>query len=245
MLTFAEVADDMGEADGQAVTDPEALARIRGLGIPPAWKDVWICPIPTGHLQAVGTDAAGRRQYQRSKARENQHEDQPFHCFRHRLTRLGGLYHRDHTSELSVLFYGNAHHPHGATRAGNGLFDSLPLLPGSLGHICVGEAEGKGRLVQISVGRTIRQKYDHGHVVISGSLHDTVVVFAAQHAVGFVFRLLQEQVILLFACPQIEGEHHNNAEDQQDEGQYAYVAHRQAPPDVIEHQRGPGCGSKV
>jgi DNA topoisomerase I len=48
---------------GEAVTDPEALARIRGLAIPPAWKDVWICPIPTGHLQAVGTDAAGRRQY--------------------------------------------------------------------------------------------------------------------------------------------------------------------------------------
>jgi DNA topoisomerase-1 len=48
---------------GQAVSDPQELARIRALGIPPAWKDVWICPIPTGHLQAVGTDAAGRRQY--------------------------------------------------------------------------------------------------------------------------------------------------------------------------------------
>jgi DNA topoisomerase-1 len=48
---------------GQVIDDPEVLARIRGLGIPPAWKDVWICPIPTGHLQAVGTDAAGRRQY--------------------------------------------------------------------------------------------------------------------------------------------------------------------------------------
>ena len=51
------------EPAGEPVTDPEVLARIRGLGIPPAWKDVWICPIPTGHLQAVGTDAAGRRQY--------------------------------------------------------------------------------------------------------------------------------------------------------------------------------------
>ena len=48
---------------GRVVTDPEDLARIRALAIPPAWKDVWICPIPTGHLQAVGTDAAGRRQY--------------------------------------------------------------------------------------------------------------------------------------------------------------------------------------
>jgi DNA topoisomerase IB len=48
---------------GNVIDAPEVLARIRGLGIPPAWKDVWICPIPTGHLQAVGTDAAGRRQY--------------------------------------------------------------------------------------------------------------------------------------------------------------------------------------
>jgi DNA topoisomerase IB len=39
------------------------LARIRALAIPPAWIDVWICPDPLGHLQAMGTDAAGRRQY--------------------------------------------------------------------------------------------------------------------------------------------------------------------------------------
>ena len=51
------------DPSGRPIDDPEVLARIRGLGIPPAWKDVWICPIPTGHLQAVGTDAAGRRQY--------------------------------------------------------------------------------------------------------------------------------------------------------------------------------------
>jgi DNA topoisomerase IB len=45
------------------VTDPRTLARIRALVIPPAWEDVWICPDPRGHLQAVGTDSAGRRQY--------------------------------------------------------------------------------------------------------------------------------------------------------------------------------------
>jgi DNA topoisomerase-1 len=39
------------------------LERIRELGIPPAWKDVWICPYPNGHLQATGVDAAGRKQY--------------------------------------------------------------------------------------------------------------------------------------------------------------------------------------
>src|SRR3954463_16487933 len=41
----------------------EDVERIRGLVIPPAWRDVWICPFPNGHLQAVGTDDAGRRQY--------------------------------------------------------------------------------------------------------------------------------------------------------------------------------------
>ena len=45
------------------ITDPVELARIRSLAIPPAWTDVWICPVANGHIQAVGTDAAGRRQY--------------------------------------------------------------------------------------------------------------------------------------------------------------------------------------
>jgi DNA topoisomerase IB len=41
----------------------EDVARIKSLVIPPAWSDVWICPHPRGHIQAVGTDAKGRRQY--------------------------------------------------------------------------------------------------------------------------------------------------------------------------------------
>jgi DNA topoisomerase IB len=41
----------------------EDAERVRSLAIPPAWEDVWICPWPNGHLQAVGTDDAGRRQY--------------------------------------------------------------------------------------------------------------------------------------------------------------------------------------
>jgi DNA topoisomerase I len=48
---------------GRRVDDEEVLARIRELAIPPAWQDVWICPYPHGHLQATGTDAAGRKQY--------------------------------------------------------------------------------------------------------------------------------------------------------------------------------------
>ena len=50
------------DADGMPLTE-EDVARIRALAIPPAWQDVWICPFPNGHIQAVGTDAAGRRQY--------------------------------------------------------------------------------------------------------------------------------------------------------------------------------------
>jgi DNA topoisomerase IB len=51
------------DAQREAIDDPEILARIESLVIPPAWKNVWICPYLNGHIQAVGTDAAGRRQY--------------------------------------------------------------------------------------------------------------------------------------------------------------------------------------
>jgi DNA topoisomerase I len=51
------------DEDGRRITEEEVLVRIRELGIPPAWEDVWICPYPMGHLQATGTDAAGRKQY--------------------------------------------------------------------------------------------------------------------------------------------------------------------------------------
>ena len=49
--------------DGSQVTEEETLARIRKLAIPPAYRDVWICPDPDGHLQATGRDAKGRKQY--------------------------------------------------------------------------------------------------------------------------------------------------------------------------------------
>ena len=48
---------------GDRIEDQEGLERLRGLAIPPAWKDVWICSDPLGHLQATGIDAAGRKQY--------------------------------------------------------------------------------------------------------------------------------------------------------------------------------------
>jgi DNA topoisomerase-1 len=49
--------------DGRAVTDAATLDRIGRLAIPPAWTDVWICPHPAGHIQAIGRDARGRKQY--------------------------------------------------------------------------------------------------------------------------------------------------------------------------------------
>jgi DNA topoisomerase I len=48
---------------GRPITDRAELARLRDLVIPPAWRDVWICPDPCGHIQATGVDAAGRKQY--------------------------------------------------------------------------------------------------------------------------------------------------------------------------------------
>ncbi|MES2563990.1 MAG: DNA topoisomerase IB, partial [Pseudomonadota bacterium] len=48
---------------GRRVTSAETLARIRKLAIPPAYEDVWICADATGHIQATGIDARGRKQY--------------------------------------------------------------------------------------------------------------------------------------------------------------------------------------
>src|SRR5579884_120861 len=50
------------DAEGKPVRDKATLKRIRSLVIPPAWKDVWICPVTNGHLQATGRDAKGRKQ---------------------------------------------------------------------------------------------------------------------------------------------------------------------------------------
>jgi DNA topoisomerase-1 len=49
--------------DGARLSAADEITRLRSLAIPPAWKDVWICPFPNGHLQATGRDARGRKQY--------------------------------------------------------------------------------------------------------------------------------------------------------------------------------------
>jgi DNA topoisomerase-1 len=59
---FAYVAPD-----GSEITDERDLSRIKALAVPPAYADVWICPIANGHLQATGRDARGRKQYRYHK----------------------------------------------------------------------------------------------------------------------------------------------------------------------------------
>ena len=49
--------------DGKPIKDKAEVARIKSIGIPPAWTDVWICPVANGHIQATGRDAKGRKQY--------------------------------------------------------------------------------------------------------------------------------------------------------------------------------------
>lgn len=49
--------------DGKKITDKAELMRIKSLAVPPAYVDVWICPLANGHIQATGRDARGRKQY--------------------------------------------------------------------------------------------------------------------------------------------------------------------------------------
>lgn len=51
------------DTNGAIITDKEVIERIAALRIPPAWRDVWICTNPEGHLQATGVDSRGRKQY--------------------------------------------------------------------------------------------------------------------------------------------------------------------------------------
>ncbi len=79
------------DEDGRRIGDPELIARIRALAIPPAWEDVWICPYPMGHIQATGIDAAGRKQYRyhdRWRERQDRQKFQEMVDFARVLPRL-------------------------------------------------------------------------------------------------------------------------------------------------------------
>jgi DNA topoisomerase I len=63
---------------GRRIKDPKVLQRIASLVIPPAWKDVWICPWSNGHLQASGFDARGRKQYKYHPAWQQVRDEQKY-----------------------------------------------------------------------------------------------------------------------------------------------------------------------
>jgi DNA topoisomerase I len=73
---------------GDLVSDPQTLQRIKDLVIPPAWKNVWISPHPNGHIQAVGIDAAGRRQYLYHTAWQQERAEEKFDRVLELSTRL-------------------------------------------------------------------------------------------------------------------------------------------------------------
>jgi DNA topoisomerase IB len=79
------------DEDGRRITDPDTVKRLAELAIPPAWKNVWICSDPMGHLQATGIDAAGRKQYlyhQRWRERRDQQKFDEMLLFARALPRL-------------------------------------------------------------------------------------------------------------------------------------------------------------
>src|SRR5579884_4365537 len=57
--------------DGKELTDEKEISRIKSLAIPPAYTDVWICPVANGHIQATGRDARGRKQYRYHRSEEH------------------------------------------------------------------------------------------------------------------------------------------------------------------------------
>lgn len=75
-------------SDGKVLSDPETLQRIKDLVIPPAWKKVWISPYSNGHIQAVGVDAAGRRQYLYHPAWQQERAEEKFDRVLQLSTRL-------------------------------------------------------------------------------------------------------------------------------------------------------------
>jgi DNA topoisomerase-1 len=66
------------DSNGDEITDEKTLKRIAALVIPPAWTDVWICKSPNGHLQAVGRDAKGRKQYRYHPSYRRQRDQTKF-----------------------------------------------------------------------------------------------------------------------------------------------------------------------
>ena len=79
------------DASGRVIGNERTLARIRSLAIPPAYRQVWISPLPEAHLQAIGLDRRGRRQYRYHPAWRALRDETKFHrlvSFASRLPKL-------------------------------------------------------------------------------------------------------------------------------------------------------------
>ncbi len=86
------------DEDGEPIDDEDTIERIHALAIPPAWKDVWICSDPLGHIQATGTDARGRKQYRYHDLWRERRDRQKFDSmteFARSLPKLRGRVERD------------------------------------------------------------------------------------------------------------------------------------------------------
>lgn len=81
------------DASGKRIADREAIERLNAIGLPPAYRDAWFCPDPSGHIQATGYDDKGRKQYRYHPGfREAQEAAKYDRCgaFGERLPRLRG-----------------------------------------------------------------------------------------------------------------------------------------------------------
>lgn len=85
-------------AKGQWLNDADEISRIRRLAIPPAYTEVWICPLANGHLQAVGIDARGRKQYRYHpewRALKDESKFERLEAFGHALPKIRARVARD------------------------------------------------------------------------------------------------------------------------------------------------------
>jgi DNA topoisomerase IB len=83
------------DAHGAEIADPQTIARIRALALPPAWTSIWISPDPLGHIQATGIDSRGRTQYRYHELWRQQRDDEKFQHMLRFAAALPGL--RDST----------------------------------------------------------------------------------------------------------------------------------------------------
>ncbi len=151
---------------GEKITDPDTLRRIYGLVIPPAWKQVWICPYPNGHLQAVGVDGAGRQQYRYHDVWRKRRDAEKFDRvldFAVQLPRLreicSELLERDGLDRERVLACAVRLLDHGFFRIGTEEYDAFGLATICKEHACVRNGTvtfdypskgGKRRIVSIA-----------------------------------------------------------------------------------------------